>query len=311
MMRSVIALSIVISAGMAHAQDFSKLVPTDSKLEKLAGGLQFIEGPVWSDDDGGFLIFSDIPGNKLLRWDSTRGLKTFREPSNNANGNTRDREGKLVSCEHSSRRLTITDKDGSVKVLVDSFGGKKFNSPNDVVVRSDGTIWFTDPPYGTPRNEKRELDKQHVFCFTPLLRSTKSVADDFDRPNGLCFSPDEKKLYIADSGEPHHIRVFTVSRHLLHAGDAYLDGFELKDGNVFCAIDNGVPDGIRCDSDGNVWSSAGDAIHVFSPEGKLLGKIPVPQTPANLCFGGADRKTLYITAKTSLYRIRVNVAGAN
>ena len=281
---------------------FAALVPSDAKLEKLAGNLQFIEGPAWfkgSEGQGGYLVFSDIPANELKKWTRLRGVETFRADSHNANGNTIDREGRLVTCEHSGRRVSVTERDGTVRTVVDQFEGKKFNSPNDVVVKSDGTIWFTDPPYGVPKDQKREVDKQLVFRFDPKSESLRVVADDFDRPNGLCFSPDEKILYIADSGKPGHIRAFDVS------GDG-----ALANGRVFCKTDNGHPDGIRCDAAGNVWSSAGDGVHIFAPDGALLGKILVPETPANLCFGGEDGKTLFITARTRLYSIRTNSPAA-
>lgn len=277
---------------------FRKLIPPDAKLEKLAGGMRFTEGPVWVNADGGFLIFSDIPANQLKKWSKSGSLTTFREPSNNANGNTVDRQGRLVTVEHGGRRVTLTENDGVVKTIVDSYNGKKFNSPNDVVVKSDGTIWFTDPPYGI-KIEESELKTNFVFCYNPKNKELKVVASDFDRPNGLCFSPDEKLLYIADSGKPRHIRVFEVT-----------PDNALKNGRVFCKIDKGGPDGIRCDSNGNIWSSAGDGVHIFAPDGKLIGKILCPETPSNLCFGGDDGKTLFITARTSLYAIKTLVTGA-
>jgi gluconolactonase len=269
----------------------------DAELVKLAGDLKFIEGPVWMPR--GFLVFSDIPPEHLMRWDeSAGGLSTFREVSHGANGNTLDREGRLISCEHTSRRVTRTETDGTITVLGDRFDGKRFNSPNDVVVKSDGTIWFTDPPYGLPKGEQRELDKNYVFRLDPETKQVASVGHDQEMPNGLCFSPDEKRLYVADSGKPRDVWAYDVGAD---------NG--LSNGRVFCKIDKGGPDGMRCDVDGNLWSSAGDGVHVFSPDGKLLGKIPVPETPANLCFGGADGKTLFITARTSLYCIRTKTTG--
>jgi gluconolactonase len=316
-----LAVALVLLGGvMTRAQQPPQpLVPPDAKVEKLAGGMKFVEGPVWSDDDGGYLIFSDIPSNELKRWDAKNGLSTFRVNSHNANGNTRDRQGRLISCEHSARRVTRTEKYGSVDVLADTFDGKKFNSPNDVVVMSDGTIWFTDPTYGTPKSEAKELDGRYVYRVDPQSRQVTKVADGFDQPNGLCFSPDEKRLYVADSGKPHHIRVFEVEAAIVDGvkreanGSIVGDGgirYTLKRGNVFCVIDKGAPDGIRCDEQGNLWSSAGDGVQIFAPDGKLLGRIPVPESPANLCFGGADGKTLFITARTSLYSIPTLVRGA-
>ena len=275
------------------------LIPSDAKVEKLAGDMKFIEGPVWTSADGGFLVFSDIPASELKRWESKTKLTIFRSGTNNTNGNTRDREGRLISCEHTSRRVTRTEKDGSISVLADNFEGKKFNSPNDVVVKSNGAVYFTDPSYGTPKGVKKELDGCHVFRIDPQSMKVTKVAHDFDMPNGLCFSPDEKKLYIADSGKAHHIRVFEVK-----------DDGTLTGGEVFCVIDKGVPDGIRCDEKGNIWSSAGDGVQIFSPEGKLIRRIAVPESPANLCFGGEDGKTLFMTARTSLYAVKTKVKGA-
>jgi gluconolactonase len=274
------------------------LLPADAKVEKLASGLKFTEGPVWTRDNQ--LVFSDIPADEMKLWSpSERSLKTFRKPSNQANGNTLDRQGRIITCEHAARRVTGTEADGTVRVLVDRFQGKRFNSPNDVVVKSDGTIWFTDPPYGLPKDQARELEKNFVFCLDPVSGAIKVVAEDFDMPNGLCFSPDEKRLYIADSGKPHHVRAFDVKP------DNTLSG-----GGVFSVIEKGAPDGMRCDERGNLWSTAGDGIDIFSPDGRLIQKIPVPERPANCCFGGEDGKTLFITARTSLYSIRTSVRGA-
>ncbi|HMB96243.1 MAG TPA: SMP-30/gluconolactonase/LRE family protein [Tepidisphaeraceae bacterium] len=283
---------------MAAAQDLSKLIPSDAKIEKLASGLQFVEGPAWMRD--GFLIFSDIPANKMMKWSAKDGLGVFRDPSHNSNGNTLDAQGRLFTCETGTRRVSFTERDGTVKTLVDRYQEKKFNSPNDIVVKSDGTVWFTDPNYNIPKGEAQEQEHLLVYRVEPQTKNISPVAGwDFDKPNGLCFSPDEKKLYIADSGKPHHIRVFNVQS----------DG-KLSGGDVFCVIDRGVPDGFRCDEFGNLWSSAGDGVQIFSPDGKLIGKIPVSETPANLCFGGDDGKTLYITARHSIYRIQTNVHAA-
>jgi gluconolactonase len=271
-------------------------IESGAQLQKLSTGLKFTEGPTWSNAEGGYLIFSDIPASQLFKWTPRGGHSIYRQPSDNANGNTRDQEDRLITCEHGSRRVTRTGADGEVEILADRFEGKRFNSPNDVVVKSDGSVWFTDPPYGVPKDQQREIDKQGVYRFKD--GKVEMVADDFDMPNGLCFSPDEKNLYIADSGKPHHIRVFDV------------ESDELKNGKIFCVIDKGVPDGIRCDERGNVWSSAGDGVQVFLPDGKLVGKILVPEVPANLCFGGSDGKSLFMTARHSLYSIKVSVAGA-
>lgn len=272
--------------------EFKKCVPDSAKVEKLASGFGFTEGPTWVSWDGGFLVFSDIPANELKKWTRKDGVSTFRQPSENANGNL-FKNGRLISCEHSARRVVIQSKDKLVETLVDQFDGKKFNSPNDVAVKSDGTVWFTDPDYGLGGN-KKEMEGNFVFRFDPKTKQLTAVVKDCDKPNGIAFSPDEKKLYIADSGKPHHIRVFDVQK----------DG-SLATGKVFCVIDHGVPDGIRCDNKGRVWSSAGDGVHIFAPDGSLIGKILVPETPANLCFGGKDVKTLFITARSSLYALEI------
>jgi gluconolactonase len=286
----------------ATAQDgsFEQIVPPDAKVEKLATGFKFIEGPVWIADVAvGYLVFSDIPNNQLNKWDG-KAVTTFRNPSNNTNGNTRDRDGRLISCEHGARRVSITEKDGTVRTLVDRHEGKRFNSPNDAVVKSDGTVWFTDPPYGVPKGEQRELDTQNVFRFDPKAGKTTIVAGDMEMPNGLCFSPDETKLYVAESfWKTPKILVFDVSA----------DGATVTNGRTIREFDNkteGVPDGMRCDADGRLWSSAKDGVHVMAADGKLLGKIRTPETVTNLCFGGTDGQTLFMTGTTSLYSIKVN-----
>lgn len=278
---------------------FKKIIPADTKVEKLADGFGFTEGPVWNPADGGFLIFSDIPKNQLKKWTRPGGISTFREPSRNINGNTLDRAGRLVSAEHTGRQISVTEKDGTVKTLVDAYDGKKFSSPNDLVVKSDGTVWFTDPPYGLPKGEKKEQDGNYVYRFDPATKKTTIVANDFDMPNGLCFSPDEKKLYIADSGKPHHIRVFEVKPSGM-----------LSNEKLFCVIDKGGPDGIRCDADGRVWSSSGAGADIFGVDGSLIAKINLPKGGANLCFGGADGRTLFITAREGLYAVPTLVTGA-
>jgi gluconolactonase len=298
--RTILATLLLMST-IATADDGLKdLIPPDAKLEKLGGDMKFIEGPVWTDADGGKLLFSDIPASELKTWTRAAGITTLFSESNQANGNTLDREGRLLSCEHAGRRVAVVSiTDGKRETLVDrSADGKKFNSPNDVVVKSDGSVWFTDPTYGLGKNPK-EQSANHVFRFDPKTKDAKPVVSDFVQPNGLCFSPDEKTMYIADSGKPHHIRAFDVQ-----------PDNTLANGRVFCTLDKGIPDGIRCDEKGNVWSSAGDGVHVFGVDGKLLGKIPVPETPANLCFGGEDGKTLFIAAQKSLYAIKTNVKGA-
>lgn len=282
--------------------EFRVCVPADAKVERLATDMQFVEGPQWVPDDGGYLVFSDIPGNELKKWTRTGGVTTFRAPSQNANGNTLDNQGRLLSAEHSGRRIAVAEKDGSVKTLVDQFESKRLNSPNDVVVQRDGTVWFTDPDYGLPtdpvtqQRTGKEQPGNYVYRYDPKTAKLSAEVKDFVKPNGLCFSPDEKRLYVADSGTPKHIRVFELNA----------DG-HLADGTVFATIDKGVPDGLRCDSAGRVWSSAGDGVHIFAPNGELIGKILVPVSPANLAFGGSDSKMLYMTARTSLYAVPVSV----
>ena len=286
-----------------NAADFARCVPAGAAVKKLAGDMGFIEGPAWLPS--GVLVFSDIPNNELKQWSPAGGVKSFRQPNQNANGNTLDAAGQLLTCEHTGRRVAILDSNGAVKTLVDAYEGKKFNSPNDVVVRSDGTVWFTDPEYGlkTDPATKRKIGKEQagnfVYRHDPKTGSTTIVARDFDQPNGLAFSPDEKKLYVADSGAPRHIRVFDVSAQ-----------GTLAAGRVFCTIDKGGPDGIRVDRDGRVWSTAGDGVQIFSTDGGRIGRILVAESPANLCFGGADGQTLFLTARTSLYAIKVAVTGA-
>ena len=299
-------------SAMTITGDLKQLLPDGAQIEKLAGGFGFLEGPVWTNQDGGYLMFSDIPRHELKRWSEKDGVSTFRAPSTN-NGNTRDAEGRLLTAEHDGRKVSRTAHDGKVEVLAERYQGKRLNSPNDLVVKRDGTIWFTDPPYGLPnRTEGKELDKNYVFRLDPRSGDLKPVVDDFDLPNGLAFSADEKLLYIADSGKPHHIRAFDVR-----------DDGSIANGRVFCTLEVGIPDGFRCDTDGRVWTSAGDGVHVFAPDGSLIGKIITPdapgrfdpskigpEVPANVCFGGPDWSTLYITACTSLYRIETSVRGA-
>lgn len=278
------------------------LIAPGAKLEKLAGGMKFTEGPAWLDRDGGFLILSDQPNNALMRWDAKDGLKPFRKPSNVSNGNFALPGGSFLCCEQAIRAVTLTDAASKTTTLVDLHsGGKKFHSPNDVVMKSDGTVWFTDPPYGLPKGATKEYEGQWVFCYDPQTKGIEAVAKDFDRPNGLCFSPDESKLYIADSGKPHHVRVFDVKPKLQKREE--LIAWELAGGDVFCVIDKGVPDGMRCDTEGRLWVTAGDGIQIFSPDGKEFGRILVPESPANCCFGGPNGSTLFITARTSLYSI--------
>jgi gluconolactonase len=292
-----------------HDERFRQLIVGSAELEELYSGCRWAEGPVWFSDVN-CLLWSDIPNQRILRWVPDGGVSVFRQPSNFTNGNTRDRQGRLISCEHGGRRVVRTEVDGTLTVLADSHDGKRLNSPNDVVVRSDGSIWFTDPTYGILSDyegykAEPEQATRNVYRLDPATGKTEIVVDDFGQPNGLAFSSDETKLYVADSSSSHditrprHIRVFDV-----------VDGKTLANGREFCTLDSGLPDGFRLDTAGNVWTSAGDGVHCFSSEGELLGKIKVPQTVANLTFGGPRRNRLFITATKSLYSIYVAATGA-
>lgn len=284
------------------------LLLPDSKLVKHCTGCIWAEGPVYFAE-GDYLLWSDIPNNRMLRWSDADGMSVFREPANFTNGHTRDLQGRLVSCEHGGRRISRTEEDGSITVLVDNYQGKKLNSPNDLVVKSDGTIWFTDPPYGILSNHEgyqadSELGANYVFRFDPESKDISIIADDFDKPNGICFSPDESLLYVADTGAshdpngPHHIRVFDV-----------VDGQSLANGRLFADIEPGLADGFRVDIHGNVFTSSEDSIQVFEPGGHRLGKIMVPEKIANCTFGGPDKNRLFIAASSSIYSIMLNTAG--
>lgn len=290
----------VLAKIVKHSEKFDSLVPKESEVGRLASGFQFTEGPVWNSCKG-FLLFSDIPANSILKWSPKTGVTVFREPSGNSNGLTYDREGRLIICEHGNRCLSRIEKDGTYTVLADRFQGKRLNSPNDVVVRSDGMIYFTDPPYGiTP--EKQQLRFQGVFRLNPNNKELTLLLKDLIRPNGLAFSHDERTLYIADSSaERRHIRAFDVE----------LDE-TLGEGRVFAEIRSeelGNPDGMKVDVEGNLYAAAARGIWVFSPEGELLGIIGTPEIPANCAWGGSDWRTLFITARTSLYSIRLRVPG--
>ncbi len=293
---------------------FKSLVARNMRLVKLWSGAAWTEGPVYFGD-GDVLLFSDIPNDRILRFVPDHSgllgsVSVYRQPAHNANGHTRDTAGRLVSCEHGGRRVTRTEHDGRITVVADRYQGRRLNSPNDVVVKSDGTIWFTDPPYGIQSDleghrGEMEYGGAFVFCFDPATSELRAVAEDFDRPNGLAFSPDETTLYIADSGAPRgpdgprHIRAFGV------------DGRNrLTKGRVHADCEAGRFDGFRVDTGGRIWSSTNDGVHCLSPEGALLGKILVPEVVSNVCFGGLKRNRLFITATTSLYAIYTHVNGA-
>ena len=288
---------------------FKALIDPVAFLETIHTGNRWAEGPVWFGDLR-CLVWSDIPNERMLRWDEESGhVSVFRTPVPNANGNTRDREGRLITCEQGGRRVIRTEWDGSITVLADAYRRHKLNSPNDVVVKPDGSIWFTDPNYGIiSEYVGRKRNQGLAGCFVYRLDaedgSLSIVADDFSMPNGLAFSPDESQLYVADSGfltdeaAPHHVRVFEVA------------GAKLGDSQVFADITPGIPDGLRVDVEGNVWISAADGVKCFTRDGDLIGKIRTPEVVANLTFGGARNNRLFITATTSVLAVFLNVRGA-
>jgi gluconolactonase len=276
----------------------------DERLIRHWEGCRWAEGPAYFAP-GRYLVFSDVPNDRMLRWDETTGqVGAFRVPSGYSNGNTVDREGRLVTCEHGNRRVTRTEHDGSLTVLADRVDGKRFNSPNDVVVKSDGSIWFTDPSYGIDSDyeghrAESEIGACHVYRVDPDSGACGVVAADFSRPNGLAFSADECHLFIADTRR-NHIRKFDLSS----------DGRGLRGGDVFASCTNGRFDGIRLDELGRVWAAAGDGVHCFAQDGALIGKIRVPEQVANVTFGGLKRNHLFICASTSLYSIHLKTNGA-
>lgn len=295
--RSKFSQESVTSGSMDSKNNSQAIFKNNAQLEKVASGFQFTEGPLWHPD--GFLLFSDIPANTIYQWKPQEKPGVFRRPSGNANGNTLDQTGRLVTAEHGNRRVSRTETDGTVVTLVSQYQGKQLNSPNDLVVKSDGSVYFTDPPYGI-KSEQEELGFYGVYRLAPD-GTLALLIKDFVRPNGIAFSPDEKKLYINDS-EKGHIRVFDVKS----------DG-TLANGQVFAQLKDssksGVPDGMKVDQEGNIYSTGPGGVWIFSPSGKLLGKIEVPEVTTNLAWGNRDYKMLYITAGNSLYRIPLNIPG--
>jgi gluconolactonase len=289
---------------------FAKYRIFNASLQRLATGMRWSEGPVWIGD-ARCLLWSDIPDNRIMRWDEETGRTTvFRKPSNYANGNTRDREGRLVTCEHDARRVTRTEHDGSITVLIDKFDGKPLNSPNDVVVKSDNSIWFSDPPFGILGNYEGHVATPelptNVYRLDPQTGRAAVVAGGLT-PNGLCFSPDEKRMYLVD---------YVTGASLIRVYDVVDDGTKLANGKTFVTCDAGeMPDGFRCDIDGNLWcgwslADGTGGVMVFNPDGKRIGSIALPERCANVCFGGLKRNRLFMAASHSLYALYVGTQGA-
>ncbi len=288
---------------------FDRLRLFNAAVERLATGCRWAEGPVWFGDHRA-LLWSDIPNNRILRWsEETGATTTFRQPSNFANGNTRDRQGRLVSCEHGARRVTRTEYDGRITVICDQFEGKRLNSPNDVVVKSDNSIWFSDPPFGLLSHyegDRAEAElPTHLYRVDGRSGAVSVVSDAIARPNGLCFTPDESRLYVVESGaDPRRIRVFDLSA----------DGTKLSNDRVFidCAPGHS-PDGFRCDIEGNLWAGWGgegqNGVRIFAPDAAPIGHIHLPERCANLCFGGRARHRVFMAASQSLYALYVNTQG--
>jgi len=291
-------------------QSFARYRLNLAAVERIAHGFRWSEGPAWIGD-GRYLLWSDIPNNRIMKWEEETGaVSIFRRPSNFANGNTRDRQGRLVTCEHGGRRVTRTEYDGTISVIADAFEGKPLNSPNDVVVKSDGSIWFTDPPFGLLGYYEGYLAKQelpmNVYRVDGESGEMTVVEGDVARPNGLCFSPDESTLYLVESGTtPRNVYAYDV-----------VSGRKLSKKRKFIDVGPGTPDGMRCDVDGNLWMGWGmggaalDGVSICNADGKLIGRINLPERCANLCFGGTHRNRLFMAAAKSVYALFVNTQGA-
>jgi len=298
-------------AFIVHDPRFSSLVIGHANLEKLATGCRWSEGPAYFAA-GRYLVWSDIPNNRMMRFDETdASVSEFRHPSNNSNGNTTDRQGRLVTCEHLTRRVTRTEHDGSLTVLADSYHGQRLNSPNDVVVKSDGSIWFTDPTYGIDsdyegRAAVSEIGESNVYRIDPVSGEVTAVIRDRVQPNGLAFSPDETLLYVVDTGASHQPGLpVTITAYRVDA-----NGKSVASPATFATCPDGFFDGFRCDKNGNVWTSAGTNVFCYAPDGTHIGTLPVGEIVANVCFGAPQRNRLYICGQTSLYSIYLNTRAA-
>ncbi len=292
-------------------QSFAKVRLNLAAVERLADGCRWCEGPVWFGD-GRYLLWSDIPNNRIMKWEEETGaVSVFRKPSNFANGNTRDREGRLVTCEHGGRRVSRTEYDGTISVVADRYDGKRLSSPNDVVVKSDGSIWFTDPPFGLLGYYEGNLGEQelpmNVYRVDGASGEITVVESEVNHPNGLCFSPDESRLYLVESrSTPRNV----------YAYDVVDGGRRLANRRKLIDVGPGTPDGMRCDVDGNLWMGWGmgsaelDGVAIFNSDGRLIGRIDLPERCANLCFGGTHRNRLFMAASKSVYSLYVNTQGA-
>jgi gluconolactonase len=286
---------------------FNRYLLANCKVERLYTGTLWAEGPCYFGD-GNYLVWSDIPNDRMMRWVDGVGVGVFRLSANNTNGHTRDRQGRLVSCEHGARRVSRTELDGTITVLAERYQGKRLNSPNDVVVKSDDSVWFSDPTYGIDSDYEghkaaSEIGGSHVYRLDPATGDLQIAADDFAKPNGLAFAPDERTLYVSDTGATHdpdgpqHIRAFDVETG------------RLRNSRVFAVSEHGLFDGFRVDVEGNIWTSAGEGINCYTPQGELIGRIKIPELVSNCTFGGPKRNRLFITATSSLYAVFLNARG--
>lgn len=298
------AVLTILAISIAHAEDGTSLIEPGAKVKKLADGMKFTEGPVWLPKEKK-LVFSDIPNSRLMQWSEKGGLSLFRK-SENSNGNILDLQGRIISCQHGARNVIRIEADGSTTVLADKFDGKRFNSPNDVAVRSDGTLWFTDPPWGL--NEPHEIPGHWVYKLDPKTGRVEVIHKYLAMPNGIVFSPDETRIYISDTGgnKRHPDPTFHKLPASIQCHEVSKDG---KLGKRLFHIESGS-DGMAVDVLGNLYTTHGGKVHIYNSDGKELQPIDVPEGPANVCFGGDDYKTLFITARTSLYSIRMKHPGA-